>query len=280
MYLICLNCLSVQAFAAEVPSTNRMRVVASEIAACRAPLTEQQRKMPVIGRIATNTLAFEEYGFNLMLSEATRFQNLWELDIPQPLSVQHVFFVLVAHSDGVNGEIFTRDRRFVWSFQRNALEAFADTNYWPQSFRYNDEASSKLTKIKSKINAKEAEVIAREYLHRLGLDEKRLGVIEPPAVNQYKFEEKDGTVYPLPIFNIAWKVKEIEATGGSLEMNVSGIIKKPVTYFNVTPNRPHHELPTNYYEMLDVQPPTSEWQMLGFKLWPKRTNSLNNPTAK
>ncbi len=278
--LICLNVLFVQALAAQIPSTNRMLVVASDIAAARTPQTDSQKKIASIGRSATNTPAFEEYGFHLMLTDAEQFRKLWTLDIPTSLSVQNVFFDLKATSRGIDGGIGTRDGRFVWGYMHNDFMHFVDTNYWPQSFRYKDDASAKLAKIKSKINEKEAEAIAREYLHRLGLNEKQLELIEPPSVNQYKFEETDGTVYPLPIFNIAWKIKEIEAPGGSLEMDVSGIINKPVTYFNVTRKRPRHALPTNYYEMLDVQPPTNEWQMLGFKLWPKRTNSLNNPTAK
>jgi hypothetical protein len=53
---------------------------------------------------------------------------------------------------------------------------------------------------KSKITAREAKAIARESLHNLGLSEKQLELIEPPSVNQYKFEESDGTIYPLPYF--------------------------------------------------------------------------------
>src|ERR1039457_1234 len=61
----------------------------SAIAAARSSV-----RQPEYGRISTNTPAFEEYGFNLMLSQANQMAERWKLDLPHPLRVSEVLFWL------------------------------------------------------------------------------------------------------------------------------------------------------------------------------------------
>ena len=152
-------------------------------------------------RIATNTPAFEEYGFNLMLSEANRVREKWQLEIPQPLTFRNVYFWLKATPFGIEGSLGTRDGRYQWGFSRSALDCFQDVPYCPISFQHHWDEEARLAKIKSKITLKEAEAVARDSLHKLGLTETQLNLKPSPEVNQYKFEETNGTVYPLPVFN-------------------------------------------------------------------------------
>ena len=42
--------------------------------------------------LTTNTPAFEAYGLNLMLSEADRLREAWQLDIPEPLIPSNVTY--------------------------------------------------------------------------------------------------------------------------------------------------------------------------------------------
>ena len=85
-------------------------------------------------------------------------------------------------------------------------------------------------------------------------------------MNQYKFQESDGTIYPLPEFNIAWREKGFEdSLGGTLTLNISGITKQVADYFNINARMPSIPMPTNYYEMLGVNTPTNDSQRFGLR---------------
>lgn len=214
--------------------------------------------------IATSTPAFDAYGLELMLAGANEMREKWQLDIPKPLTVDDVYFAVYPTARGIVGHLMTRDRRFHWSFDRNALCAFEDRQYFAPSFRYKDDESAKLAKIQSKITKKEAETIARKSMSAMfGLSEKQLGWKRAVVVNQYKFEESDGTVYPLPLFHIEWKYQGPTQYAGEkveaipMEMEVSGITKRVVNYSNFDQRRPGSRLPppvlpTNYFQMLGL----------------------------
>lgn len=216
-------------------------------------------------RIAPNTPAFEDYGVSFMLAQANAMSVKWRLEIPKPLTLNDVFFYVKATALGIEGIVETRDARFRWVFFRNAITSFWDLKYAPRSFRYHDDESARLAKIKSKITAQEAEAIARNALHQIGITEELLRLKKPPEVNQYKFEESDGTVYPLPTFNVTWRyegptnyaTENLELS--PVNMEVSGIISNVVEYvnsdvFNSDSHLPHPPMPTNYFQMLGLPP--------------------------
>ncbi len=263
LLVLSLCVLSAQAFGAE----GKQLHVSSEIASARVPLTAEQKKMPVLGAIATNTPAFEEYGFNLMIAEASRIRKARK-DIP-PLSVNNVFFSLKATPRGVAGQISTRDGRFTWEFDGNCMYAFIDTNYWPQSFRYNDEASARLAKIKSRITAKQAEEIARDFLHKIGCTEKQLGLIEPPEVNQYKFQESNDVIYPLPCFNVRWKTPDADEDWWPMIIDVSGIANQIADYCNSARSTPQNLFRRTTWTCWGFQPQQTVLKRTGLKPWPK-----------
>jgi hypothetical protein len=232
---------------AQVAGRGVVLVPTNAIAAARSRV-----KQPDIFRIATNTLAFEEYYLNLMLALANETRAKWKLDLPAPLTVNDVLFTFTPTPYGTDGGIGTRDGRFQWSLSRNTFDLFQDCKYYPRSFRHKDDEEARLTKIKNKITAEEAEAIARRVLHGLGLAEKQLRLKEPPAVNQYKFEETNGTVYPLPMFNVAWRVEGGEENYRPVTVDVSGITKNVAEYFNAAPYAPKVPTPTNYFRLLGL----------------------------
>ena len=209
-------------------------------------------KQPDLFRIATNTLAFEEYGLNMMLALANETRVKWKLDLPAPLTVNDVLFTLTPTPYGMDGGLDTRDGRFDWAFTRNTFTLFHDFKYSPLSFRHKDDEEARLARIKSKITAKEAEAIARAVLHSLGLGEKQLRLKEPPAVNQYKFEETDGTICPLPMFHVAWCVEGGDDDFPPVTVDVSGITKNVAEYFNADPFAPKVPTPTSYFRLLGL----------------------------
>lgn len=241
-----------------------------------------------LGRIAPNTLAFEEFGLNFMLGKANEMRDAWNLDISRPLTINHVVFQLRATVHGLDGGLGTRDKRYDWAFSRNAVEIFRDNNYSPFLLGYKSNELARLAKIESKISANEAEATAREALNRLGLAEKHLRLKEPPIVEQHKFEDSDGKIHLLPLFDVAWRLKGHAEPEGEesdykpLKMVVSGITKQVVDYFNVVPHTPRAPTPTNYFQMLGL--PANYLETLPQRqrlLWglPPLTNSAS-PTAE
>jgi hypothetical protein len=121
-----------------------------------------------------------------------------------------------------------------------------------------------LAKIKSKITEKKAEAIARNALYKLfGMTETQLHLKKAVVVNQYKFEESDGKIYPLPLFDVRWRMagptqysaENLEYT--PLYMDISGITKNVAKYehsqyLNLSSPLPRTPIPTNYFQMLGL----------------------------
>jgi hypothetical protein len=214
--------------------------------------------------IATNTPAFEEYGLRFMLDQANAMRERWHLDIPEPLTVSNVYFAVYPTIHGIEGHLMTHDQRFHWNFDRNILLSFSDDHYFAPSFRYHDDEAARLAKIKSQITKKEAEAIARDALQKLlGVDPQQLGLKKRAEVNQYKFEESDGKVYPLPLFDVRWRVagpkryaaQNLEYT--PLRMEISGITTNVANYrhsqrLGADSPVPRWPIPTNYFQMLGL----------------------------
>ena len=128
---------------------------------------------------------------------------------------------------------------------------------------------TRLAKIRSKITAKEAKAIAQDSLYKLGFTEKQLNLIGSPSVHQYKFEESNGKQYPLPMFNVGWKIKELlRSQPGKgqygVQLEVSGITKRVVEYSIVFPPPPRDPLSMDqYFQMLGL--PTNYLQTLSWR---------------
>lgn len=274
-------CALVPVFAA-AGSTNTMSRWPSpeKVAAARTP---DPRVSPL--RIAPNTPAFDAYGLGLMLQKANEVMEKWKLEptvYTNPLTLGDVTFTLTAEAGGISGTLSTKNKRYLWRWEDNCWTEFVDVPYAPQSFRYKDEEMARLAKLPSRINAAEAEAMARNYLHALGLSEKELELSEPPEVNQHKFQDSDGTVYPLPVFNVAWHNTPRPHAGRTwshaVVFDISGITKQVAQYLDLTYAR-RCPLPTNYADMLNVMWPTNELQKRGLAPWPPRRGGEYAPAA-
>lgn len=255
-YLVALGILIAQGPAGNAQgATNTIKglVPTNNIAAARSrfPLSD-------LGRIAPNTPEFEEYGLNFMLAKANEMRERWNLDIPKPLTVNTVLFQLKATAHGLDGGLGTRDKRYDWAFSRNSVELFRDNKYSPFLLGYKSDELVRLAKIESKITSKEAEAIARNALHRLCLTEKQFHLKEPPVVEQHKYEDREDKVHLLPLFKVAWRSEgHPEPQGDESEytpviLDISGITKQVVQYFNVIAYSPRTSVPTNYFQMLGL----------------------------
>ena len=216
-------------------------------------------KEPDIFRIATNTLAFEEYGLNMMLAVANETRVKWKLDLPAPLTVNDVLFTLTRRLTELTAVSAQEMAASIGRFRGTHLRAFKTVKSYPRSFRHKDDESARLTKIKSKITAKEAEAIARGVLHEAwAYRETTPPQKSPPAVNQYKFEETDGTVYPLPMFNVAWCVEGDDDNFPPVTVDVYGISKNVAEYYDLSRYAPRVPTPTKLFACFACR--TTTWR--------------------
>ncbi|MGO8698809.1 MAG: hypothetical protein ACLQVY_13935 [Limisphaerales bacterium] len=212
-----------------------------------------------------------------MLKEAEHVRLVWKLKRVPPLTTSNVTFDAVAKPFGVSGEIGTMDHLFRWDFEYNALRAFVDAQYTPQSFSSRSVGGAlakqiPLGKKKSILTAKQAEELARWYLHALGLTEKQLRLSEPPRVRQYLYFD-EGIEHPLPLFEVAWILSGASEIGPGVTFDISGVTGEVAQYYN-TATQPGTALPTNYMDMLEILPPTNMHQKVGLGLWPHKPQSL------
>jgi hypothetical protein len=264
-------------FVAGMESDRPPRATIQQIEAAHRP---RPHRGPDSGRIATNTQAFDEYAFNLMLEQAERLRQAWRLARVPRLGVTNVTWDAVPEKDGVDGGIVVGDagRSFAWGFWRGALFYYTDEQNQTQRFEYHDDESLRLSKIKSRITAAQAEKMARDYLHAIEMIEKtNLGLIEPPMVEQFKFGLPNGTVSLLPVFRVEWRLPgygpAFDSNGGfhpapGASFDISGVTAE-VEHCDITALAPK-PLPTNYLDMLEILPPTNMEQRIGLKLWPHK----------
>ena len=227
----------------------------SSIAAARSSVRE-----PEYGRISTNSPAFEEYGFNLMLSQVNQMAERWKLELPHPLRVNEVVFWLKPKATSMQWILATRNARYCWDFDDGWVRSFIDEPNSRRAYLINtnapgfasSEVLGRVAKTKSKITEAEAIRMARDCLHALGLTETQLRLHEPPTVERDHFTDEDGTRYEVPLFAVGWSVEGADPETRLVEITVSGITSNIVEYLNADPNTPRIALPTNYFQMLGL----------------------------
>ena len=179
------------------------------------PLPGPSVREPEYGRISTNSPAFEEYGFNLMLSQVNQMAERWKLELPHPLRVNEVVFWLKPKATSMQWILATRNARYCWDFDDGWVRSFIDEPNSRRAYLINtnapgfasSEGLGRVAKTKSKITEAEAIRMARDCLHALGLTETQLRLHEPPTVERDHFTDEDGTRYEVPLFAVGWSVE-------------------------------------------------------------------------
>jgi len=218
-----------------------------------APGWSKVKQPRPLDSIGTNTPAFDAWAVPFMLSYANSILNLWKLQCDKPVSTNDTTWYYYPSRLGLCGNIATINRRYVWSFNFGRMDLFMDEDYFARNIAYSDEFGERLSKIKSNISKDEARKIAEDALHALGISPRKSGLRGQPKVTQYLYEW-GGKQLPLPLFLVKWEDMEEPDNWPGVEMQVSGIIDRVVSYSNHAPKTPRLPLPTNYFEMLGVSP--------------------------
>ena len=251
-----------------------------------------------LGYVPTNTLAFREYALDLMLTQANVASKAFRLDLPKPLTTDHASGAgAVPKISGIKGAI-AFSNRFSFSFEDGKLAGYCDRLYWSASWTHDlrpalatsvstngemrstltiEEAYQRgfegqaernrvyhqkmmgLTQLTNQLTKAEALRIGQEALHKLGFTEKQLQLREQPEVNQFTYSpEGQNVTYPLPLFHVGWQHRDRE-NFQPVRMEISGVTKTVVDYFNVAADSIIVSVPTNYYQMLGVAAEPRLW---------------------
>ncbi len=249
------------------------------------------------GFIPTNTIAFREYALDLLLATANQAASNWALAIPRPVTVDQVTgFYAVPRITGADANI-TVNERFGFAVQEGRFERFRDLHYWSESWQettrppasranstnrqqrtplsiegayqraFREDAvraqtyQAKMMQPAQSTNLLTKETalqLAQDALGKLGFTAKQLRLLEPPEVNQFTYQpEAKKAPLALPLFSVAWRFQNSDLQPVVMEM--SGITKTVVSYFNVAPDARVIPVPTNYFEMLGVPPEPRLW---------------------
>jgi hypothetical protein len=165
-----------------------------------------------------------------------------------------------AHPDtnGVSIDWVATDR-FYLQISQGRITLFKDNANSIEAITDSAKAMSSALAKSNSLDTASATRLAREALHKLGVDEKYLKLLEPPRVEQYDLpmpgQEDSDLRYTLPIYNVMWShLVEDQSKFGkdAVGIQVSGITKKVVVYGNNSTLAPHLAVSGNYPALLGL----------------------------
>ncbi|MBI5388008.1 MAG: hypothetical protein HZA90_25370 [Verrucomicrobia bacterium] len=210
-----------------------------------------------------HTAAFEHFARAYAVAQMNHLVQAWQLDYPRLLTTNDIAWFYA--KPGTNAPFvcagFTN--RFYLQMMEGFVDLFEDRAHNQSLFSEDPSKLHSRAVMSRKLDEKTAIQLARDTLHRLGLDEKQLRLREPPTVTQVDFpgDKEDETVL-LPLYTVAWhfppglerKFGEMKALG----VQVSAVTKRAVMFANNCPWTPKLPLPTNYLEIIGVTNAPSE----------------------
>ena len=137
-----------------------------------------------------------------ILSSVDQFAQKLGIDVPKPLSTNHVTSFGPYEGHEQTRSILIQDRwQFVFDLNNHLIDTFCDREY-SMAVLWKPAEIKPLIR-PSAITKEEALKMAREYLQRLGYLEMDLPV-RPPEIHQWKWEPPGTESQPLPVFTIKW----------------------------------------------------------------------------
>jgi hypothetical protein len=256
--VVALGVLSAQAFIVQAqtnPSlmrvfprsamTNRFRGTANG----QLPPNVQQFLNQRPGIFGTNTPAFDEWAAKEILHRINETRLKWNLPVPKAFTTNDIAWYVYPTRQGIQARASTKDDRYDWMFTLGMLQRFYDDQYSSKSFELHDDVKARLVSVQSKITMEEAQKIAEDGLQSLlGATRKELHLLKPKT-EQWKYTDDDEKKHDIPLYSVKWIHGDYPDM--QVEIQVSGITKTIVGYWNYNPNTPHFPLPTNFVQMVN-----------------------------
>jgi len=209
------------------------------------------------GYVPTNTMAFQEYALDFMLTLANDVNRKWRLGLPDPLTSDHVSeFGVLPKTNSFSAGIRVLGR-YGFGFDDGRLENYRDVQYWGNAYECKPELFHQRATQPNHLTKSEALRLARDALHSLGLSEEELRIRKTPEMRQWECVPVGSTKpRPFPQYEIKWKYgyRKEPTWSAPVFMEVSGITKQIVAFECTSVNVPKIPLPTNYWQMLGLEP--------------------------
>jgi hypothetical protein len=200
--------------------------------------------------IQTNTPAFQEYAFHVMLTNAQAVAKAWYLDNSLMTTNQITSFQAFPTPYGVRGSI-NFCKRYSFNSYLGWFNRFIDISnncmiFETDNVETNDAILEQWMRATNHLTMKRAQQIAISSMRSIGIPLNKLGFNKPTNSRQRKYQWKDGKIYPLPYYEFEWRTDEHVC-----RVDVSGINSNIVHFFIVGPSIRLY-MPTNYFELLDL----------------------------
>lgn len=204
--------------------------------------------------ISTNTKTFHDYSYSEMFKCATNMAAEWRLELPSPLGTDMITdFHSSATPAGISGNL-TFNNRFLFSWLYGGNPHLNDQMYSclrteTPNVEANDDVLERWARATNLLTLQQAQQIAIEGMMEIGLPLEAVDFRQPARAHQFKYQSKDGKVYPLPYYQFHWQTKLAACT-----VDVSGIIGR-IVYFDYTDFRAAYlrlHKPANYFDMLGL----------------------------
>lgn len=239
--------------------------------------------LTLFGGIPTNSPAFKDYAFRLMLSNAEAIAAKWRLDSSIIMSNKITRFEANPFPHGPTAGIVFGDR-YVFGIQDGGCIGFSDGDFYsgavfPRFTRLSDmerlrneiiALEYKWLRATNHLNLKKARRIAEYAMRSVGIRIEKLPGFETPlSAKQMKINDdttseilEGGSVvvrrkerpneYKLPYYEFRWETKRKRGVPRAVcEIHVSGITSN-VVHFSFVGSCPISPSPTNYLEMLGL----------------------------
>lgn len=140
------------------------------------------------GVIGSITPAFKQYAMSLLLTQATLFNHAWNLDLPDPITTNHITAIYgMPKTNGISASLVLNGR-YRWGIADERLENFMDLSFYSRTLVGHSEQCEKLAMMTNRLTTNLAVNLARDALTRISIP---LTVLEKsePIVSQFQYED-------------------------------------------------------------------------------------------
>jgi len=105
--------------------------------------------------------------------------------------------------------------RYEFQIYDGNVRSFEDRRHNSHSFVGKDEQCDALASMTNLLTLENVLALARDKIHKLGMDEKELGLGEPVKLTQWRYDS-NGVVHPLPLYAVRWNSDHVNCRHGTI----------------------------------------------------------------
>jgi hypothetical protein len=197
-----------------------------------------------------NTREFQSAARQLATEQMNHLNNVWALNSKKLSTNDLDIFSAKPSTNSFDISMAQFSDRFYLQIQQGRIQLFKDRANSLEGLGADEAKLRELATQTNSLDLKRAEGIAREALHRLGFDETKLQLREPPKVRQVRVSSESGRPLTLPLYDVMWMFPENERWkygegSAAVAFQISALTTGVVMYANNSPLAPQLTLSTN-----------------------------------